>query len=195
MNRVYQRVLWAALALAVCLSLVWETVSLPDASRRLASLPVSGFGFAGRDLPLNDVEKGVFGGVQTVKRLYQAGHQQFIVQVIDGSRNRHAIHDPLYCFRGAGWDVAATRDFAVPGGWARLLSLRKNIETAEALYWISDGSRRHASAPRYWWQSSLRRLTLGGSGPEPVLVVVQPATPEALDWSAVFAHLPALFDL
>jgi Protein of unknown function (DUF3485) len=148
-----------------------------------------------RDIPLTDVEKTVFLHTQTVKRLYKVANQYFIIQAVDASGDRHAIHDPLYCFRGAGWEVVSGKSIAVPGGEAKLLSLRHKGDTAEAMYWISDGDVRHASALRYRWQTALRRLTFGKSGPEPVFVLLQPANGTTPDWPALFSRFPALFDL
>ncbi len=195
MNRRFQLWLWIALALAVGLALFWQFAPLPNAGDRLSRLPLSGLGFTGKDLPLSDIEKTVFQRAQTIKRLYKAGNQVIIVQVIDASGDRHAIHDPLYCFRGAGWEVAASQDIAVNGGAARQLQLRRNAETAEVVYWISDGTVRHASPIQYRWQTALRRLTMGRSGSEPVLILVQPADKAAVDWSTVFSRFPALLDL
>jgi hypothetical protein len=54
-----------ALGLAALLTLtaigVWELVTLPDAADRLAALPVSGLGFASRELPLTTAERDIYG--------------------------------------------------------------------------------------------------------------------------------------
>lgn len=190
-----QKRLWLLLAAALALSLAWEWVPLGDASARLDRLPLVGLGFAGREVPLSAVEAGVYRDARVVKRIYQAGSQRTVAIILDGSRNRHAIHDPAYCFHGAGWTTQAERSVAIPGGEAKLATLVKNGQVAEAVYWFSDGRRRHASAPRYWWQTTLRRVTLGRSGAEPVLVVLQPVTGETVRWDDLFRQLPALFDL
>ena len=52
---------------------------------------------------------------------------------MDGSQERHAIHDPLYGFRGAGWEVSQSPLLSVPSGNARHLSLSKGTVSAEAL--------------------------------------------------------------
>lgn len=195
MNRRLQSILWFLLVIAVVLALCWQFAPLPDASGRLARLPISGLGFSGKELPLSDVEKTVFEHAHSLKRLYQIGNQLVIVQIIDASGDRHAIHDPLYCFRGAGWEVAASRDMDVPGGLARLLQLQRKSEAVEVVYWITDGRSRHASPLQYRWQTALRRLSMGKSGPEPVLVMLQPVDSNTADWSAVFARFPEILDL
>ena len=53
------------------------------------------------DLPLTDGEKAIFTGVTMLKRLAIAGGDRAVVTVIDGTKNRHAVHDPVFCFRGA----------------------------------------------------------------------------------------------
>lgn len=195
MNRIGYRILWTSLILAVILSLVWQFAPLPAGSSRLAQLPASGLAFSSRDIPLNDVEKLVFSRAQTVKRLYQVGQQVFAVQAIDASGDRHAIHDPLYCFRGAGWEVASSRPIDVMAGQAQLLSLRRHDEKAEVVYWISDGRTRYTSQLKYRWQTACRRLTFGQSGPEPVLVLVQPDAGTSPDWSQLFSLFPGLMEL
>ncbi len=195
MNRRLQYLLWSFLILAVGLALFWQFAPLPDASGRLARLPISGLGFSGEELPLSEVEKTVFEHVHSLKRMYKIGSQLLIVQVIDASGDRHAIHDPLYCFRGAGWEVASSHDLDVPGGSARVLQLQRKSEAVEVAYWITDGHARHSSPLRYRWQTTLRRLSMGNSGSEPVLVMLQPVNSTAADWSSVFSRFPEILDL
>lgn len=189
-----RRLLWLALGLAIVLALLWEFVQIPDAANRLNRIPLTGFGFAARELPLSEAERTIFGKARVLKRVYSVGRQGVVVQIVDATRDRHAVHDPLYCFRGAGWDVATETRAQIPGGYARLLTLRRSADLAEAMVWFSDGITRHGSAPQHWWQTILRRLTCGTSGPEPVLVILQPLNGERLVWQDVFARLPILFD-
>lgn len=189
-----RRFLWVVFGFAVALTLIWEFVKIPDASNRLNRLPLTGFGFAARDLPLSELERNIFGNAQVLKRIYRTGRQGVVVQIVDATRDRHAVHDPLYCFRGAGWEIAAESRLTVPGGYARQLTLRRSADIAEAVVWFSDGTSRHASAPAHWWQTVVRRLTCGVSGPEPVLVILQPLQGETPVWPDVFARLPLLFE-
>jgi len=194
MNNPAKKILWIALALALILSLVWQFTPLRDASARLNAIPLRGFAYTGRDLPLEDVERSIYQPARVVKRIYEVGRQQMIMVAIDGSRNRHAIHDPTFCFRGAGWVISNGRQIPVPGGYAKLLSLRKDGRTVEVMYWMSDGRTRYASALRYWWQTTLRRITLGHSGEEPILFVLQPAHGESLDWDSLLEQFPELVE-
>ncbi len=190
-----RNILWAALGVAVLMSLLWELVPLPDAGDRLDALPMQGLNFAGRAVPLSPIEELTYQPARVLKRIYRVGRQHVELLVLDGSRNRHAVHDPLYCFRGAGWRVSGTRYLALPGGHAQLVQLANGGDAAEVLCWITDGTVRHLSAPRYWLQTTLRRLTFGRSGPEPVLVVMQPLRGEAVVWERVLQDFPALLEL
>ncbi len=187
-------IIWLTLGAAVVLSLIWQFVPLRDASARLNAIPMSGLGYQGRELPLAEVETSIYSPARVVKRLYQVGRQQVIMVAIDGSRNRHAIHDPTYCFRGAGWTMGTARDIRVLGGYARVLSLTKAGRSVEAMYWLSDGRTRHASALQYWWQTTWRRITLGHSGEEPILFVLQPVNRESLDWEMLLRQFPGLLE-
>jgi hypothetical protein len=187
--------LWCGLALAAAAGFAWEAFPLQDAGARLDALPASGVAFASRDVPPGDAERRVYGEARVVKRVYAAGRMSFAVTLVDGTRNRHAVHDPLYCFRGAGWALAGERRVPLPGGEGRLVQLARKGEMAEALVWFTDGRRRHASPLRYWAGTTLRRLTLGASGEEPVLAVVQPLGAATLDPRALFDRVPSLADL
>ena len=90
--------LWSALFLAVILGAVWEMQKLPDASGRIAQLPTRGLMVDSRDMPLTPSEEIAFNGSAWLKRLAMVGHEQVILTVLDGTRNRHAIHDPVFCF-------------------------------------------------------------------------------------------------
>jgi len=187
--------IWVALVSAVLIGLLWQWLPLPDASRRLADLPANGPGFTGRDLPLSGAESSVFEGATVLKRLYQVGDRRFLLTVIDGTRRRQAIHDPLYCLRGAGWQVVLDQPTVLPGGSARWIQASRDGVHAEALTWFTDGRLRHGSISRYWWQTTLRRLSLGRSGPEPLLVQLQPVGAGTADWGRLLKEMPDLVRL
>ena len=190
-----QKNLLAGLVLAGLLAMAWDSVTLPDAQDRVSRLATAGLGFTSRELPLNETEKSIYGAAQVTKRIYRAGHENFEVIIIDGARNRHAVHDPAYCFRGAGWDITGDRPLNLPGGAGKILTLQKNGETRQAVFWFSDGLERHAQVSRCWWWVALRKLTFGSSGPAPVLVLVQPLNGGETDWELLPVQLPGLFEL
>lgn len=188
-------VLWVLLAVVAGLTVLWEFVPLRDAGARLAAFPEKGFGFASREVPLSPTEKSIFGGATVQKRVYQVGQQRVVVQIVDGTRDRHAVHDPMHCFRGAGWELEAGSEVPLGGGLARQIRLKRASNKAEAMYWFSDGKTRHASAMQCWWQTALRRLSFGQSGEEPVLVILQPLVGEPVDWDKLLSEFSPLAEL
>lgn len=187
--------LWLGLAVVALLSGLWSWRPMDKSAGRLAILPLEGFGFSSRDLPLNQTEIQTYRQAEAIKRLYQTKGQRFILTAVDGSRNRHAVHDPLYCFRGDGWQVLRQQLVTVPGGHAKLLTLTRSGRQTEVVFWFTDGRERHDSAGRVWWLSLCRRVTFGWAGQEPALVLLQPGNGETPAWSGVFAQCPFLFEL
>ena len=189
MNRA---LLWIILAIAIVLGILWQFYPLPDAKDRMDSLPLLGQGYVGEVLPLQDWEAAFFKNVGVLKRAYKVKDRSLFLTALDGTRDRHAVHDPLYCFRGAGWEVASQEPTPIPGGTAVLVKLKKGAEREEALYWFGDGTHHYDSPYRYWWQTSLRRLTLGKSGPEPILITIQPLDNKPIDMKTLFETFPDL---
>lgn len=187
--------LWLWLALAVVCGIAWEAAPLEDASKRLARLPANGFGLKSQDLPLQPKEREILQHVNVVRREYQFKNHRFTLTAIDGTKDRQSVHDPFYCIRGSGWEIVNQSPIPLPGGEASLLHLRKDGVDAEAVIWFSDGRQRHSSARRYWWQTTLRRATLGLSSPEPVLVNLQSTSQQAINWRSVLHDFPGLFEL
>jgi hypothetical protein len=177
--------LWAAIAFAIVCGTLWAVYPLPDALDRLDAVPRSGATFACTDVALTPVEQQVLGRVNLVHRHYQMGPHGFYATMIDGTKDRHAVHDPRYCFQGAGWNVLAERKFPLPGGEASWVHAINGEREVQALFWFSDGAERYTSLLRYWWQTTLRRMTLGRSGAEPVLVVLQSFGSDQPDWTTL----------
>ena len=174
MNDLLRKFLWSLLGAALVGSLILECRPHAQPTSRLTTLPVRGLGFTSRDLPLNEAEATVFRRAGVMKRLYQVGDSQFVLLGVDSATDRHALHDPLYCFRGAGWTIQGEIATPLPQGHGKLVRLWKGQQTAEALYWITDGNQRHASPLQAWWQSTTRRLSLAPTEPAPALVLLQP---------------------
>ncbi len=181
---------------ALGLTLLCGDAQLADASERLRALPRSGPSFTCQDIPLAPQELEVFGAASATKQLCTFDGQTAVLLVIDGTRNRHAVHDPRYCFRSAGWDITEDTTQPLPqGGSASHLTLARGQQTAQALYYWTDIQAHHASPLRYWWQTALRRLTAGRSGSEPLLVLLQPTKGSTLTWPHWLAHFPPLQQL
>ncbi|MBS0656943.1 MAG: exosortase-associated EpsI family protein [Verrucomicrobia bacterium] len=167
----------------------------PAGSGRLLRLPLKGAGFRGAELALQPVEQAVLAGATWRKRTYDVGGQQCVLIAIDGTGNRHALHDPTYCFRGAGWEIVGQQTLALDGGEARRVQLRRGQERSEAVYWYSDGRTRQPNAWRAWTGTILQRLQLRRWSGETVLVMLQPAGARALDWPTLLRDFPELQQL
>ncbi len=166
---------WVLLLTMVGLGSMWRFLTPETAEARLKQIPIRGVGFRSKEIALNDQDKTVFGEAKVVRRQYAGRGGGFLLTVIDGSRNRHAVHDPLYCLQGAGWQPVAQSNIELGKGNAHLMRLKKATgEESMVYYWYSTPSLCFTASSRYWWHTTLRRLTLGKSGKEPLLVVVQP---------------------
>ncbi|BCU79565.1 hypothetical protein [Luteolibacter sp. LG18] len=185
-DRVKRRIISGGLLIAVLLMVVWPLMPLDSAGARLAALPESGPGFSARTMPLGDADKQLLGDAEAVcKMIAMNDGTRLVFTVIDGTRNRHAVHDPTYCFAGAGWTTEAKSAVPMPSGEACALSVRKDGQTAEALCFYDDGVRQYTSPLAYWARTSWRRITLGKGGREPVLVVCRTLPGERVDWQKV----------
>lgn len=188
---------WLGLVFAILvpLTLMWQYYPLQDASARLNSLPLKAVLVECKNLPLTGAEQSTFSNVMVLKRLAVARAGSAVLTIIDGTHDRHAVHDPTFCFRGAGWEVVAPERFPLARGSARLLHLRNGGDSAEALYWYTDGSQQFARPLLYWWKTTLRRLTFGASSPEPLLVVLVSANKTPPNWPALLKAWPELQSL
>lgn len=184
--------LWIAVGLAAVLGAVWQWFPVPDAAARVHAIPLHVLGLRSREEELAPAEQTVFHGTTVEKRWVAVGGSEFILLAVDGTRNRHAIHDPAYCFRGAGWDVVSEEKVPLEGGEGRRLGLERQGAKAEALYWFSEQGEEYAGPLRYWGRTALRRLTLGRSGVEPVLVILMSVPGSIPDWNAVLQSWPEI---
>src|ERR1700733_5424039 len=94
---------WAGLTLAIVCGVFWDAYPLPDAGTRLQRLPKSGKEFTSLDVPLTEQERLGLGKTGLIHRDCVWSGKEFLLTVIDGTKDRHAVHDPRYCFEGAGW--------------------------------------------------------------------------------------------
>jgi len=173
----------AVLAAAVALSILWPMLPMPPSL--LDQVPSSAPGIASRDVPLTETEIRWLGHARGIKRIVRSPSGLWLLAVTDGSLNRQAVHDPAYCFRGEGWTVTGRETLALPDGRAVLLTLEKAGQFSQALAWFSDGGAPFASTVEYWARTTLRRLTLGLSGNEPLLFILRPLGAVPSDWAAI----------
>jgi hypothetical protein len=83
---------------------------------------------------------------------------------------------------------------AVPfmGGEAMRMSLKSEEIECQAIFFYSTGRTIFSNPTEYWLRATLRRWTLGRSGPEPVLIMVQSLDSGASMDDAVNQFLPLL---
>ena len=117
-------------ASAALIAALWQFGPLPDAGNRLdrfsAVMKQGGSNFRAQPLPKTEAERAVYGAARVVKEAVAVrGEEPFRVTVIDGSRNRHAIHAPAYCFRGAGWQIVAQSDLPLSARFWMQTALRR----------------------------------------------------------------------
>lgn len=180
------------LSLVIVIGIIWQFFPLTNAQARLDKIPLSGPDFSGENIPVTPQELEYLPHVNIIKRLYTVGDEKYFIYVLDGTANRHAVHDPTYCFAGGGWTVINTQDIPFQNGSASIYTLQKGDQTRRVLLWFTNGKTVFASPWRYWWETTLRRLTLGSYGQEPVLVVVQPLTPGEKNWKEFFDQFPQI---
>lgn len=195
MSNKTQKILWISLFVAIALGALWQFYPLPNADQRINSLPFVGPGYRGKDVPLTAFEEEFFKGVNVIKRIYTVGNKTLFITILDGTNNRHVVHDPYFCFKGSGWNIESAETVNIPNGIAKLLKIEKNQVKKEALFWFSDGTKNYDSPYQYWKETTLRRLSLGKSGPEPVLIIVQPIEEGSLNWKNLETQIPELFTI
>ena len=162
--------------------------------QRLSHLPQKGFGFVSRDIPLSSQEQGSFGKAKVLKRLYRVANQSFVLLAIDGTKDRHAVHDPHYCIVGAGWRIMTTRQMNNDMGTMSWVKLQRGTQVKEVVYWFTAQSSIYTSPMRYWYETTLRRISLGYLYQEPVLVILQTLDGKTLHWQKIFEIMPQLYE-
>lgn len=181
-----RRFLWCLLAAVAVITIAWPMIPLPQAKGRLA------LGFNGsRDfqilkLDLKPEDREFLGKADASQYLVSMKDgSRLVLTVIDGTENRHAVHDPAYCFSGGGWKIRAKNTIKLPSGEATLITLAMGSRTAEALWFFDDAKHQFASPLEYWFRTGFRRMTLGRSGAEPILVTLRSLEDGSVDWDRV----------
>ncbi|MEO0793782.1 MAG: exosortase-associated EpsI family protein [Verrucomicrobiota bacterium] len=185
------RILWVISILGILLTLVVEFLPQKDAVEQLLSIPTADRSFRSQETPLTDQERELLGDASAIKKVvYPHSGDPFLFSAIDGSRNRHAVHDPRYCFVGSGWKIMGEQSLETRRGTVQSLILERDGEQRHALFWFSTPDQWFVSPISFWGKATARRLTFGLAGEEPILLVVQslgdqpltsPATLEILE--------------
>jgi hypothetical protein len=184
--------LWIVLALSVVVAMVWQYGPLKNAEDRITPVLSQ---LKGKEIPLSPFEGDFFKGVYLKKISVPTPHQLLAVFLIDATENRHVVHDPLYCYAGAGWKVTSSVELKIGKGVAKQVFIERDSVKKEFVYWFSDGKRAYHSFWLYWTASFLRRLSFGLSGSEPVLIMIDPQGKGPFDWEEIFASVSPLFAL
>lgn len=187
-----QLILFSGLIALVIAALLLRQIEIPNASVRLASYPEKGPGFTSQHAELTEFERDMLGPALARKSIYAWRGLRYAVIIIDSTRNRQAVHDPRYCFRGAGWKIVAEQELKIAGGEARKLVLEQDSHITEALFYYSDGDEVFDSPFEYWVRATKRRWLRKWGGPEPVLVMIQPMEPDMPLQPAIEGLLPLL---
>lgn len=184
----------ALCAVTALIALVWPALPMLEGPDRLAALPTTGTNFQSQMIDFSDKDKQFLGKARAVQRvIHTRNSPPMMLSVIDGSGNRHAVHDPGYCLAGGGWIIRSEKQVALSSGVANWISMEKAGETREAMWFFDDGKSQFTSPFHYWWLTSLRRATRGLSGAEPVLVMLRVAPGQQADWQQIQEELlPAL---
>ena len=189
-------VLWVTIILTVIFVFLLEKVPMEDGLKRLDQLPLKGEEFFGKKIALTPMEESVFQGCNLIKRFYSVDGVSVFVTVVDGTKNRNAVHDPTLCFVGEGWKIDSQKKMEIEGGDATIITISKGIINKEVALWFSEGEKKYGSPMTYWLRASLRRLTLGYSGEEPLRVMVQPvAYNRTVNWKEMIEKFPELMEL
>ena len=190
-----QRNLLLALLLVstVALSMLWPRLPMAGDPAPLDRIPREGIGLKSRDVEISPIEKKWLGGAAGLKRIFSFRDRLWLLAVTDGTNNRQAVHDPTYCVLGEGWKIIAKSRMPLAGGSALSVTMTRNGETARTLYWFYDGAAPFSSVVEFWLRSTLRRITRGLSGPEPLLFILRPAGTPPEDWQAAANEVAPLF--
>lgn len=184
--------LFSGLLVLVLIALFLRQIELTDASERIEAFPSSGPLFSSRPVALTEFERDMLGEAEGYKAIYLWKGLRYVITIIDGTRNRQAVHDPRYCFRGAGWEITQDETIDFAGGRARRVSLVNAGVESEALFFYSDGETVFASPFEYWVRATVRRWLRRYGGEEPVLVMVQPVDHHVALSPAINGLLPLL---
>ncbi len=188
-------ILWIALLFAIIFGAAVKWIPPHSEQSRLQRLPITGSFFFCTPLSLSPNELSFYGESKVTKRYYRFAQYDFVMIVVDGSANRHVVHDPLYCLQGSGWHINAREALSIDGGQADLLRISREGLNREAVFWFSDGRSRHASIVRYWLQTTLRRLMFGYFQPEPVMVILQSTGNANPDWHKILDRCGFLYEI
>jgi len=189
------RAIWIVLAVSILSGIIWSQ-PLADAAARVDALPMHGLFYQAKPGAIRPDEQAFFGKSTVVRRHLAVADHILTVTIVDGTRNRHAVHDPRHCLRGGGYNVTTASPVPLRQGEACSLDVTgPDGRPISMLFWYSDGQTRHASAWRYWLQTASRRVTRGVSGEEPLLITISTPGKVGGAWPQLMERCPELLAL
>lgn len=186
---------WVIVLFVIAATFAFKVNATSQQHSALDDIPVSGYGYDGRALEFSQAERVFLGNAEAIKHEYSQASYRLIVVVVDGSNNRHAVHDPIFCLRGAGYETTGQAAFPIINGHGQLVSLAKGPTKQEVAYWFTNGEQRYTSFSRYLAESALNRLTLGKLGQQPKMVTVYSVGERIPNWSSLLDRFPVLLDI
>jgi hypothetical protein len=190
-----RKIVTTAIIVGCLIMVAWPQFPLKDASDRLERIGKAHGGYTAHELPIRDSDITTLGSAQAVSYFIETGKKSgYFLTAIDGTKNRHAVHDPSYCMSGAGWKVDEQKELSLPRGSGILLTVHREKEQTQVLCFYDDGEQQFSSPFDYWAKTSLRRLSLGMSGEEPIFVMCKPAPNQGVDWNQVRRSLITVLD-
>lgn len=185
--------LWSTLVLFSAFLAAWGLTTPPSAQGRIDAVPAAGLAFSLERLPWSPSELATLQDAGGAKWRCRTATDDLVLIAIDGARNLHAVHDPVFCSRGAGFQVAAESEILLPGGTGKQLRLQNGSETRELVYWFSNGESRYHSLLRFRTDTARARLHLGSEAPLMILLYGPARTPQ--EWADIVDVLPFMQQL
>jgi len=186
---------WLIILFVVLATFAFKIHATQQQHSSLHDVPVSGYGFDGRALEFSDAELAFLGKAEAIKHEYSQADYRLVVVVVDGSNNRHAVHDPIFCLRGAGYETTSNTEFPIINGHGQLISLANGSARQKVAFWFSNGEQRYTAFSRYLAESAINRLTFGAIGSQPKMITVYSTGGRIPNWSSILDRFPVLMDI
>lgn len=139
--------------------------------------------FANKSIEPSMAEKNFHQSSDLYKKAFHINGQNVLVVIIDGKNDRHAIHDPEFCFKGSGWSISNSRKLPINGGQGNLIRLDKNGITSNCLFWFSDGHNKYSSFSQFVAATTLNKLKIWDTKSNLRAVCIQSFPGQPVDFS------------
>ena len=176
--------------------LVYAIVPVANARDRLEFIPSESHSFNSVEIPFTQEEKDFLRDAHAIKRLYSLSDGNTLMMlVVDGAEDRHVVHNPVFCIKGAGDEILSEESMPLVKGSGSKLKIKTDSGFQEMAYWYSTLNRRHSSFANLLWDNVLNRLSFGTATNAPVMVVLYSSSNKSINWNRVPDQLPFLMSL